>query len=129
MTDEDKAQIVRMYQEWSGVLVGYAMSCAGGDLGEAEELVDEAFRVLCQKWDQVAGFNDEHRRRWLCTIIYRRAVDAFRKRHRIVLVDPVEDAGCLEQPCADADPVHALLAHEHAVLAQDSRSSAEVQSR
>jgi RNA polymerase sigma factor (sigma-70 family) len=119
VTDEDNAQIVRMYHEWSGVLVGYAMSCTGGDLGEAEELVDEAFRVLCQKWDQVAGFNDERRRGWLCTIIFRRAVDAFRKRRRILLVDPVEDAGCLEQPCADADPVHALLAHEHAVLARD----------
>jgi RNA polymerase sigma factor (sigma-70 family) len=120
VTDEVEALIVRTYQKWSGALVGYAMSWTGGDLGDAEELVDDAFHLLHQKWDQVAGFNDQGRYGWLRTVIRNRAVDAFRRRGRIpLLVDPLEDTGCLDQPCADADPVHALLAHEHAGLARD----------
>lgn len=120
MTDDVEAQIVRMYIKWSGTLVGYATSWTGGDLGEAEELVNDAFHLLYQEWDQVAGFNDQGRYGWLRTVTRNRAVDAFRRRRRIpLLVDPLEDACCLDQPCADADPVDALLAHEQAVLARD----------
>jgi DNA invertase Pin-like site-specific DNA recombinase len=113
VTDEVEAQIVRMYQKWSGALVGYATSWTGGDLGEAEGLVDDAFHLLYQKWDQIAGFNDQGRYGWLRRVTRNRAVDAFRRRVRIpLLVDPLENTGCLDEPCADADPVHALLAHE-----------------
>jgi RNA polymerase sigma factor (sigma-70 family) len=122
VTDEVEAQIVRMYQKWSGALVGYAMSWAGGDLGDAEELVEDAFHLLYQKWDQVAGFNDKGRYGWLRTVVRNRAVDAFRRRGRIIplLVDPLdENADCLDQACADTDPVRTLLAHEHTVLARD----------
>jgi RNA polymerase sigma factor (sigma-70 family) len=119
VTDEVEARIVRMYQKWSGALAGFAMSWTGGDLGEAEDLVDEAFHLLCQQWDQVAGFNDQGRYGWLRRVIRNRAVDAFRRRCRILVVDPLEDSDCLDQPCADADPVHALLVHEHAVLVGD----------
>jgi RNA polymerase sigma factor (sigma-70 family) len=108
-----------MYRKWSGPLVGRAMLWTGGDLGEAEDSVDEAFRSLYQQWDQVAWFNDQGFYGWLRRVTQRRAVDAFRRRRRILLVDPLEDAGCLDRPCADADPVRALLVHEHAVLADD----------
>lgn len=119
MPDEVEARIVGRYQNWSTHLVGYALSWAGGDLGEAEDSVDEAFQVLYQKRDQVAGFNDPGLYGWLRAVIRNRAVDAFRKRHQILLVDPLEDTGCLDQLCVDADPMYALLAHEHVVLARD----------
>jgi RNA polymerase sigma factor (sigma-70 family) len=122
VTDDVEAQVIRIYKTWSGALVGYATSWTGGDLGEAEGLVDDAFHLLYQQWDrdQVAGFNDQGRYGWLRKVIRNQAVDAFRRRGRIpLLVDPLKDADCLDQPCADADPVHALLAYEHAVSARD----------
>jgi RNA polymerase sigma factor (sigma-70 family) len=120
--DNVDAQIIRFYRQWSRHLVGYAALLTGGDLPEAEGLVDEAFHQLYLNWTRVEGFNDRGRYGWLRAVIRNKAVNAFRRRDRLPIpIDPLEDAARLDQPSAHDnpdDPVHNLLAREHALLAR-----------
>jgi RNA polymerase sigma factor (sigma-70 family) len=121
--DDVDAQIVGLYKQWSRHLVGYAALLTGGDLPDAEGLVDEAFHQLHQNWARAGSFNDKGRYGWLRTVIRNKAVDAFRKRDRLPIpIDPLEDAAQLDQPSAHDnpdDPVHNLLTREHALLARE----------
>jgi RNA polymerase sigma factor (sigma-70 family) len=113
-------QILRLYRSRSRALVGYAMSWTGGDLGQAEELVDDAFHELYRQWPEVAAFSDSSRYGWLRRVTRNLAVSAYRKRRTIAEpVDPIEDAGRLDQANDADDPVEVLLAREHAALARN----------
>jgi RNA polymerase sigma factor (sigma-70 family) len=68
------------------------------------------------------GFNDAGLYAWLRTVIRNKAIDDYRRRHRIVMVDPLEDGARLDQSCTEqhsGNPVHELLAREHAKLARN----------
>jgi hypothetical protein len=50
-----KRSLKRLYRRWSGPLVGYARSYVGGNVCEAEALVNDGFHQMYRHWDDLAG--------------------------------------------------------------------------
>jgi RNA polymerase sigma-70 factor (ECF subfamily) len=111
MGDADAAEIHAVYRSESRRLVGYAKWLLGGNLADAEDVVDEAFGDLCRRWSDLRTLDEPIQRAWLRRVVRNKAISAYRRQRSTIVVDPLGDARRLDRATGD-DQAHVLLARE-----------------
>lgn len=74
---DDMDALARLYERACPRLVA-ALTAIGGNRADAEEVAQEAFVTLVEKWPQVRDYDDPEA--WLRTVAVRRLVSRFRRR-------------------------------------------------
>lgn len=106
---EDGAEeVAELYRAEAKGLGWHALVLTQGDRQAAEDLVQEAFEVSVKKWCSVSTLTDEERRRWLFTVLQRRAIDRWRIDRRMVLDPRILDTALSTQMTDDETAIQAL---------------------
>ncbi|MFG1926844.1 RNA polymerase sigma factor [Cryptosporangium sp. NPDC048952] len=104
-----------IYRTWSRPLVAYALTWSGNDQRLAEGYVDHAFHELYLGWSELGARSQSELYSWLRLVVRNKAVDDYRRRSRVGLVDPLEDGDLLDRPAVDggaADLCRSVLARD-----------------
>ncbi|QZY27600.1 RNA polymerase sigma factor [Nocardioides coralli] len=107
---DEMAALARLYERVCPRLVS-ALTAIGGNRADAEEVAQEAFVTMVERWPQVSQYDDPEG--WLRTVAVRRLVSRFRRREvarrglqRLRAAPPTQSAG----PVADGIDLDRALA-------------------
>jgi RNA polymerase sigma-70 factor (ECF subfamily) len=91
ISEEDAAQITRLFREISAELHAFACTLPNVDSDRADDLIQEAFQAAITRWDDLARRDSEGRRRWLFRVVRNKTIDRWRKeRNTATSPDPPE---------------------------------------
>lgn len=105
MVDDDELRITELFRAVAKELAGHATVLMGGDREEAQDLVQVTFQALVQRWEQLRGWSIQSQRAWLWRVAANQAVNAHRRKSKVILVNPFCGDINLDQPEAAVDRV------------------------
>ncbi|MEU6040589.1 sigma-70 family RNA polymerase sigma factor [Actinomadura sp. NPDC047616] len=87
---EWQPEIAALFRAEAENLFGFAWAAlTQGDTETASDLVQQTFQAAVQAWAELRMRSPEGQRRWLYRVLKNKAIDEWRKRRRIHLVDEV----------------------------------------
>lgn len=109
ITDRTAKEVEDLFRAEAPALFRRARVLTRGNRDAAEDLVQEVFEAAAiENWDEVGFLGNEDRRRWLFTVLKRKAVDRWRT-DKWMLLDPFVLDSELTSQKMDGDPATLAL--------------------